>query len=239
MSESISNTLNIDPAEQAKFDDLAASWWDLRGESRALHEINPTRIRYVRDRCDLKKANVVDVGCGGGILSEGLAAESAHVTGLDIADKALRVARLHLHESGLAVNYVNSTVEHYAAESPESADIITCMEMLEHVPEPQSAINACAKLVKPGGDLFFSTLNRTPSAFATAILGAEYVARLIPKGTHRYDRFIRPSELCAWTRAAGLEVCDISGMHYNPLNGTASLGGGVRVNYLLHAKKPQ
>lgn len=226
---------NFDPSEQRKFDQLAASWWDPQGESRPLHELNPARLRFIGERAALAGATVVDVGCGGGILAESLAGEGARVTGLDIAAKALAVARLHLLESGREVDYQEATAESWAEQHPGAADVVTCMELLEHVPDPGSVVLACARMLKPGGQLFMSTLNRTPAAFALAIVGAEHVARLVPRGTHRYDRFIRPSELAAWLRAAGLEVRDIRGLHYNPLAGTARVGGHTLVNYLVHA----
>ncbi len=230
---------NYDPSEQAKFDRIAASWWDPEGESRPLHELNPARVRFVRERASLADARVLDVGCGGGILSEALARENAKVTGIDIAEKALSVARLHLHESGLEVSYQAATAEQYAAENKAGFDVVTCMELLEHVPDPESVVAACAALLKDGGHCFLSTLNRTPAAFALAIVGAEHVMQIIPRGTHRYDRFIRPSELSAWLRAAGLETQEVCGLHYNPLTRTARLGGNVAVNYLVHATKPE
>ena len=230
---------NVDPAEREKFDALASSWWDPEGDSRPLHEINPARVRFVRERCALGEARVVDVGCGGGILSEALAREGAQVTGLDVAERALAVARLHLHESGLSVDYLGATAEDHAQAAPGSADVVTCMELLEHVPDPVSVVRACSRLLRPGGNLFLSTLNRTPAAFALAIVGAEHVARLVPRGTHRYDRFIRPSELAGWLRGCGLEVLEITGLHYNPVSRAASLGGNVSVNYLVHARKPE
>ena len=228
---------NVDPAEQEKFNRIAASWWDPEGESRPLHELNPARLRYIRERFGLDGATVVDVGCGGGILSESLARENAVVTGIDVAERALSVARLHLQESGLEVAYVESTAERFAAEHPAKADLVTCMELLEHVPDPESVVQACAGMLKPSGHGFFSTLNRTPVAFALAIVGAEHVMQLIPRGTHRYERFIRPSELSAWLRGAGMEPSEITGLHYNPLTRTARLGGNVAINYLVHAVK--
>lgn len=229
---------NIDPSEQQKFDRIAASWWDPDGESRPLHDLNPARLAYISERVELKGSKVVDVGCGGGILSESLAAQGAEVTGIDIAAKALSVAKLHLHESGLKVDYQQVTAESWSEQHPASANIVTCMEMLEHVPDPVSVVGACASMLAPGGQLFMSTLNRNALSFAVAILGGEHITRIIPKGTHQYDRFIKPSELCQWIRAAGLEVKDISGVHYNPLERTARTGGHVKVNYLIHAVKP-
>ncbi|MEE4292827.1 MAG: bifunctional 2-polyprenyl-6-hydroxyphenol methylase/3-demethylubiquinol 3-O-methyltransferase UbiG [Xanthomonadales bacterium] len=229
---------NIDHAEREKFDAIASGWWDPEGPFRPLHDLNPARLRFVSDRAELKDARAVDVGCGGGILAEGLAAKGAAVTGIDVAARVLATARLHLHESGHEIDYREITVEELAREQPESFDVLTCMEMLEHVPDPASVIDATARLLKPGGHGFYSTLNRTPLAFALGIVGAEHIARLLPRGTHRYDRFIRPSELSRWLRAAGLVVKDISGLHYNPLSRSVRLGGNVQVNYLVHAFKP-
>ena len=230
---------NIDRTEQDRFDAVASGWWDPEGPFRPLHELNPARLKFVADRAVLDGAAVVDVGCGGGILAESLARKGARVTGIDVASRVLATARLHLHESGLEVDYREITVEDLAAEAEGAFDVVTCMEMLEHVPEPASVIRACERLLKPGGHAFFSTLNRTPLAFALGIVGAEHIARLLPRGTHRYDRFIRPSELSAWARAAGLDVRDITGLHYNPITRSVMLGGNVRVNYLVHASKPE
>jgi 2-polyprenyl-6-hydroxyphenyl methylase/3-demethylubiquinone-9 3-methyltransferase len=230
-------TENVDSAEQQKFDRIAASWWDPDGESRPLHDLNPARLAYIAERVELKGATVVDVGCGGGILAESMAARGAIVTGIDIAAKALAVARLHLHESGYQVDYQNVTAESWSKQHPSSAGIVTCMEMLEHVPDPLSVVSACAKMLDTGGHLFMSTLNRNAMSFAVAILGGEYVTRIIPKGTHQYHRFIKPSELCHWLRASGMKVQAITGIHYNPLERTARTGGHVNVNYLLHAIK--
>ncbi|MGD9021035.1 MAG: bifunctional 2-polyprenyl-6-hydroxyphenol methylase/3-demethylubiquinol 3-O-methyltransferase UbiG [Lysobacterales bacterium] len=232
------NKRNIDPSEQQKFDSIAATWWDPDGESKALHDLNPARLAYITERADLGGARAVDVGCGGGILSEAMAQQGAEVTGIDVAEKALAVARLHLHESGCTVDYRQTTAEDWAEEQPGAAGVVTCMEMLEHVPDPASVIEACARMLAPGGHLFMSTLNRNPLSFAVAIVGGEHVARILPKGTHQYERFIRPSELCAWLRDAGLQPADISGIHYNPLERTARVGGHVYVNYLVHATKP-
>jgi 2-polyprenyl-6-hydroxyphenyl methylase/3-demethylubiquinone-9 3-methyltransferase len=229
---------NADPRELAKFDALAARWWDPNGESRPLHDLNPARLNYVAGRVTLKGARVLDVGCGGGILSEALARSGANVTGIDLAPRVLEVARLHLHESGLSVDYREIGVEALAAESPGAFGAITCMEMLEHVPDPGSVIAACAALLEPGGRLFLSTLNRTPQAFIAAIAGAEYLLNLLPRGTHHHAQFIRPSELAEALRAAGLELEDVSGLAYNPFSRRARVGGSTRVNYLACAVKP-
>jgi 2-polyprenyl-6-hydroxyphenyl methylase/3-demethylubiquinone-9 3-methyltransferase len=230
---------NIDAGERKKFDAVASGWWDPEGPFRPLHELNPARLKFIADRAGLSEAKVVDVGCGGGILAESLARKGAEVTGIDVAPRVLATARLHLHESGLNVDYREVTVEELASEATGSFDVVTCMEMLEHVPDPASIIQSVQRLLKPGGHGFFSTLNRTPLAFALGIVGAEHIARLLPRGTHRYDRFIRPSELSAWSRRAGLEVRDIVGLHYNPITRSVMLGGNVQVNYLLHAVKPE
>lgn len=231
------STHNIDLAEQKKFDAIASSWWDPDGESRPLHDLNPARLAYIQERFELTGARAVDVGCGGGILSESLAKAGATVTGLDIADKALAVARLHLYESGLQVDYQQSTAEAWADQYQGSADIVTCMEMLEHVPDPESVVAAGARMLANEGHMFLSTLNRNALSFAMAIVGGEHIARLIPKGTHQYDRFIKPSEICQWLRAAGMKPLEITGIHYNPLQRTARTGGHVNVNYLVHAVK--
>jgi len=228
---------NFSQAELNKFDELAHRWWDPNGESRPLHDLNPVRLAYVRERAGLRDAEVLDVGCGGGLLSEALAREGARVTGIDLAPQVLEVARLHLFESGLTLDYREISVEALAAEAPTRFDVITCMEMIEHVPDPASVITACAGLLKPGGRLFLSTLNRTPQAFALAIFGAEYVLRLLPRGTHHYAQFIKPSELATWIRAAGLELQDVSGLHYEPFTRRAWSGGRTDVNYLACARK--
>lgn len=235
--ESTAQQSNFDPTERRKFDEIATSWWDPNGAFKALHELNPARLAYVQNRCNLSCSKVLDVGCGGGILAEALAQKGAQVTGIDVAGKALAVARLHLLESAQTVNYLEATVEQHAESVTDPYDVITCMEMLEHVPDPVSVVNAIATLVKPGGHIFMSTINRNLMAFGMAIVGAEYVARLLPQGTHRYDRFIRPSELSAWLRAAGLQTIDIRGLHYDLLGGSVKLGGHVKVNYLLHAQR--
>lgn len=228
---------NVDRGETAKFDRLASRWWDPDGESRPLHDLNPVRLAYVAERVTLRGARVLDVGCGGGLLSEALARAGAEVTAIDLAPNVLDVARLHLYESGLHVDYREISVEALAQQSPASFDAITCMEMLEHVPDPGSVIDACAALLKPGGKLFVSTLNRTPAAFALAIVGAEYLARLLPKGTHEYAKFIRPSELSAAVREAGMGLNDVRGLGYNPLTRRAQLTASVAVNYLACAEK--
>lgn len=230
---------NIDSTEREKFDSVAAGWWDPEGPFRPLHVLNPARLRFITDRAPMAEADVLDVGCGGGILAESMARKGARVTGIDVAPRVLATAKLHLLESGLDIDYREITVEEQAQESPQKFDTVTCMEMLEHVPDPASIIAAIRTLLKPRGQVFLSTLNRTPLAFALGIVGAEHIARLLPRGTHRYDRFIRPSELSAWLREAGLLVQDIVGLHYNPITRSVMLGGNVKVNYLVHAVKPE
>ncbi len=226
---------NVDSREIAKFEALAHRWWDPESEFKPLHDINPLRLEFIERRAGgLAGKRVLDVGCGGGILSESLAAKGAEVTGIDMGEAPLAVARLHQHESGLEIDYRQTTAEELAAEKPGRFDVVTCLEMLEHVPEPESVIRACATLVRPGGHVFFSTINRNPKAWLFAIVGAEYVLRLLPKGTHEYEKFIRPSELEAWARHAGLQVREITGMSYNPLTRTYRLGADVDVNYLAH-----
>jgi 2-polyprenyl-6-hydroxyphenyl methylase/3-demethylubiquinone-9 3-methyltransferase len=232
------STTNVHPAETAKFDRLASRWWDPDGESRPLHDLNPVRLGYIAARCRLKGARALDVGCGGGLLSEALARSGARVTAIDLAPAVLDVARLHLFESDLEVDYREISVEALADEMPDAFDVVTCMEMLEHVPDPASVIRACATLLKPGGTLFLSTLNRTPLAFGAAILGAEHVLRLLPRGTHHYAQFIKPSEIATDLRAAGLVLDDLSGITYNPFTRGASLTRSVEVNYLAYATKP-
>src|SRR5690348_7815312 len=233
-----SHVANVHTAETAKFDKLAARWWDVNGESRPLHDLNPVRLNYIAGRVDLRSARVLDVGCGGGILSEALARAGANVVGIDLAPRVLDVARLHLHESGQHVDYREISAEALAAEMPAVFDAVTCMEMLEHVPDPGSVIEACAMLLRPGGRLFLSTLNRTPLAFAAAIAGAEYALNLLPRGTHHYAQFIRPSEMAAALRHAGLELEDLSGLAYNPLSRRAWIVKNTQVNYLACAAKP-
>lgn len=231
--------INVNPAETAKFDRIAARWWDPNGESRPLHDLNPVRLNYVAERVVLKRARVLDVGCGGGILSEALAAAGADVVGIDLAPRVLDVARLHLHESGQKIDYREISVEALAQESPGTFDAIACMELLEHVPDPGSVIAACAALLKPGARLFLSTLNRTPLAFGAAIAGAEYALNLLPRGTHHYAQFIRPSELASALRSAGLELEDLSGLAYNPLTRRARIAQSTQVNYLACTRKPE
>jgi 2-polyprenyl-6-hydroxyphenyl methylase/3-demethylubiquinone-9 3-methyltransferase len=229
---------NFSQSEVDKFDELAHRWWDPAGPQKALHALNPVRLDYIAERTTLGDARVLDVGCGGGLLSESLAARGAHVTAIDLAPELLKIARLHQLESGVNVDYRLSPVEALLDAGDAPFDAITCMEMLEHVPDPASVIDACARLLKPGGRLFLSTLNRTPAAFALAIVGAEYVARLLPKGTHQYRDFIRPSELAAWLRDAGLLLEDVSGLLYEPWRNGARLSRRTDVNYLTCAAKP-
>lgn len=229
------STQNVDPAELAKFEKLASRWWDPESEFKPLHQINPLRLKFINDRAGLEDKRVLDIGCGGGILTEAMAALGANVTGIDLGEAPLAVAKLHLKESGRNVDYRRISAEELAREQPGAYDVVTCLEMLEHVPAPGSTVTACAQLVKPGGQVFFSTINRNPKAFLFAIVGAEYLLKLLPRGTHEYLKFIRPSELERMCRAAGLGVREFTGMHYHPLTRQYSLGPGVDVNYLLHA----
>ena len=229
---------NVDPAELAKFDSFASRWWDTEGDFRPLHQINPLRLDWIRQQVKLAGCKVVDIGCGGGILTESLHAAKATVTGIDMAEGPLAVARLHQLESGADVDYRQCTAEELAAAEPGAYDVVTCLEMLEHVPDPSQVIRSCAELVKPGGHVFFSTINRNPKSFVFAIVGAEYVLRLLPRGTHEYDKFIRPSELETWARTAGLELQATIGLHYNPLTKVYSLGPNVDVNYLMSFQRP-
>jgi 2-polyprenyl-6-hydroxyphenyl methylase / 3-demethylubiquinone-9 3-methyltransferase len=230
-------TRNADPAELAKFAALAQSWWDPAGPSKPLHDLNPVRLSYINHAARLSGARVLDVGCGGGILSEAMARGGADVLGIDLSRDVLDVAELHAHECKLAVAYQAIAAEELAAQRPAAFDLVTCTEMLEHVPDPAETIGALARLVKPGGDVIVSTLNRKPQAFAVAILGAEYIARVLPKGTHAYMKFIRPSELARWGRAAGLELRDLRGIAYNPLTRSFRLSANTDINYLAHFKR--
>ena len=230
---------NSDPAELDKFSQLAHRWWDPQGEFRPLHEINPLRLAWIERQAPLEGRDALDVGCGGGILAEAMARRGARVTGIDLAEKPLKVAQLHLLESGLEVRYELASAEDYAARAHHAGgfDVLTCMEMLEHVPDPASAVTACARLLRPGGRAIFSTINRNPKAYLFAVIGAEYLLKLLPKGTHDYARFIRPSELAQWCRAAGLRTLEMTGMQYNPLTRGYRLGPDCDVNYLLCCAK--
>lgn len=229
---------NVDQAELHKFSGLAAKWWDREGPMRPLHDINPARLAWIDRLASLSGKRVLDVGCGGGVLTEAMAQKSASALGIDLADKPLKVAQLHALESGARVEYRECAAETLAAEQPGSFDIVTCMEMLEHVPEPAQTVQACATLAKPGGWVFFSTINRNAKAFALAIVGAEYVLNLLPRGTHEYAKFLKPSELSRYARAAGLELHEVIGMRYNPFTKTATLSHDTDVNYLMACRKP-
>ena len=230
--------LNVDRAEVAKFEALASRWWDRESEFKPLHDINPLRTNYIDRHASLAGKKVLDVGCGGGILSEAMSQRGADVTGIDMGEAPLNIAKLHALESGVSVKYQQIPVEQLAEEMPASFDVVTCLEMLEHVPDPASIIQACYKLVKPGGMVFFSTINRNPKAYAMAIIGAEYIMRMLPAGTHDYDKFIKPSELTRWCRAADLSVLDMTGMIYNPLTQEYSLKDqDVDLNYLVATRR--
>jgi 2-polyprenyl-6-hydroxyphenyl methylase/3-demethylubiquinone-9 3-methyltransferase len=238
MTETDSLRDNVDAAELAKFNALAARWWDPEGDFRPLHEINPLRLDWIRQLVDPDGKKVVDIGCGGGILAEAMASAGARVKGIDMAEAPLSVARLHQIESGIDVDYEATTAEELAEREPASYDIVTCLEMLEHVPSPADVVRSCAELARPGGHIFFSTINRNPKSFLFAIVGAEYVLRLLPAGTHEYQKFIRPSELDAWSRGAGLTLNTSIGLHYNPLTRDYTLGSNLDVNYLMHFRRP-
>jgi 2-polyprenyl-6-hydroxyphenyl methylase/3-demethylubiquinone-9 3-methyltransferase len=229
--------INIDRAELSKFEAAAHSWWDRNGEFKALHDINPLRLDHIDGIAKLSGKKVLDVGCGGGILTESMAARGAHVVGIDVSEKAIKIAKLHLHESGLPVDYRIISAEALAEEQPHSYDVVTCLELLEHVPNPASTVAACAKLAKPEGYVFFSTISRNPKAYLSAVIAAEYVLRLLPRGTHHFERFLKPSELSAMCRNARLQVAGIIGMSYNPLTKVYSLGSDTDVNYIMHCLK--
>ena len=229
--------LNVDPAEIARFEAAASRWWDPQGEMRPLHDLNPVRLQYVERAGPLVGRKVLDVGCGGGLLAEAMARKGAKVTGIDLADDLLQVGRLHALEGGVEVDYLLQSAEQHVVDRAGEYEIVTCMEMLEHVPDPAAVIDAMARLVRPGGHVFVSTLNRTLKAYAMAVVGAEYVLRLLPAGTHTYEKFIRPSELRAWARAAGLGVSDIVGLDYDPFGRKATLTGDASVNYLVHLRR--
>lgn len=228
---------NVDPSEIKKFEDLASRWWDEESEFAPLHAINPLRTEYINLHSPVKGLKVLDVGCGGGLISEALAAFGAEVTGIDMGEAPLSVAQLHLMESGLDVEYKKITAEELADQRPEHYDVVTCLEMLEHVPNPASVVQACAKMVKPGGDVYFSTINRNPKAWLLAIVGAEYVLNLLPRGTHEYEKLIKPAELSEYARDAGLNLQRMIGLHYNPITKAYKLAPGVDVNYMIHTVK--
>ena len=233
------SSANVDPAELAKFSDLAHRWWDTESEFRPLHQINPLRLNWIQSLVPLAGLKVVDIGCGGGILSDAMARQGAQVLGADLAVKSLKVAQLHALEAGTqGVQYREISAEDLAEEQPGQFDVVTCMEMLEHVPDPASVVKACAKLVKPGGWVFFSTLNRNPKSFLFAVVGAEYILNLLPKGTHEYARMIKPSELADWVRAQGLDVMHMKGMTYNPFTRNYAMGADTDVNYLMATQMP-
>jgi len=237
MNAPLQQSTNADPSEVQKFSDLAHRWWDPNSEFKPLHDINPLRLNWIDQTMGLNGKKVIDIGCGGGILSESMATKGAQVTGIDLSDKALSVARLHLLETGLKVDYQHIAAESMAAEHPAAFDAVTCLEMLEHVPDPQQTIAACAQLVKPGGDVFLSTLNRNPKSYLFAIIGAEYILNMLPKGTHDYAKFIKPAELVRMTRNAGLDLVSMMGMSYNPLTKVYSLGNDSSVNYMIHLRR--
>lgn len=235
---STKNAQNVDTAEISRFESLSHDWWNPCGDFSALHDINPARVRYIDDRGAIRGKTVLDIGCGGGILSEAMAGLGASVTGVDQGESALNAARQHLNTTELHVTYLHTTAEAMAASCPSSFDVVTCLEMLEHVPDPLSVVTAVQSLVKPGGDIFFATLNRNFKSFVLAIIGAEYILRLMPIGTHTHRRFIRPAEMAQWIHTAGLDLQDMTGLHYNPFLRTCKLGGNLDVNYLVHARRP-
>lgn len=239
MTDSSAQPANVDQGEITKFDAIAARWWDPAGNFKPLHDLNPLRLDYIERRVGLRGSDVLDVGCGGGLLSEAMARRGANVLGIDMAGAALDVARLHALETGVEVQYRQVTVESVAAERPGRFDLVTCLEMLEHVPDPASVVAACAALVRPGGHVVFSTLNRNPRSYLLAIVGAEYLLKLLPRGTHDYRQFIRPAELAGWARQANLVLCDLCGISYNPLTRRYRLGQDIGVNYLAHFRRSE
>lgn len=228
---------NSDPRELDKFSQMAHRWWDPSGSFKPLHDLNPARLSYIDQRVGLSGKSVLDVGCGGGLLSEGMASHGAQVTGIDLAEKPLQIARLHLMESGLSVDYQLIAVEEMASSRPGQFSVVTCLEMLEHVPDPACIVQACAAAVAPGGHVFFSTINRNPKAYFLAVLGAEYLLNILPRGTHEYAKFIQPAELAHWCRLAGLTVREVTGMHYNPFSSEVSLSNDTNVNFLMYATR--
>ncbi len=231
------NINNIDPSEIAKFTELSSYWWDPQGDLKSLHEINPLRLAWILQKTTLKDKTVIDIGCGGGILTESMAKQGAHATGIDMSPGGINVAKLHQIESNVQIEYILTTAETIAAERPQNYDVVTCMEMLEHVPDPAAIINACAALAKPNADIFISTLNRNIKAYMLAIVGAEYLLKLLPKNTHDYAKFIKPSELGEWARKANLSIVDMAGFSYNMFTKTFKLNQDVSVNYIVHLKK--
>jgi len=234
----MTQTANIDPAEIKKFEDLASRWWDKQGEFKPLHEMNPLRLNFINTGSPLAGMSVCDIGCGGGILSESMTRCGATTTGIDMGKAPLSVARLHAMESDLDIDYQQITAEEMAQQKPASFDVVTCMELLEHVPNPSSIIESCFTLLKPGGSVYFSTINRNPKSYALAIVGAEYIMKMLPRGTHDYAKFIKPSELDQWARAAGLELIDLAGISYNPFTGLFSQSHDVDINYMVHYRRP-
>jgi len=234
----MTQTANIDPAEIKKFEDLASRWWDKQGEFKPLHEMNPLRLNFINTGSPLAGKSVCDIGCGGGILSESMTRCGATTTGIDMGKAPLSVARLHAMESDLDIDYQQITAEEMAQQKPASFDVVTCMELLEHVPNPSSIIESCFTLLKPGGSVYFSTINRNPKSYVLAIVGAEYIMKMLPRGTHDYAKFIKPSELDQWARAAGLELIDLAGITYNPFTGLFSQSHDVDINYMVHYRRP-